>query len=115
MTPGQTHADTVFANDRRCHRSSLLVLRALDRHRDADVTSLIPMLSCRSCRPNGGRPPIANEYRRRNARAPSPAYIGRLKPGVWKAKGQTALRRSVEPATQSGHSVVMIGATQSDH
>ena len=27
-------------------------LRALDRHRDAAVTSLIPALSCRSCRPN---------------------------------------------------------------
>ena len=27
-------------------------LRTLDRHRDAAVTSLIPALSCRSCRPN---------------------------------------------------------------
>jgi hypothetical protein len=27
-------------------------LRTLDRHRDAAVTSLIPSLSCRSCRPN---------------------------------------------------------------
>jgi hypothetical protein len=27
-------------------------LRALDRHRDGAVTSLIPLLSCRSCRPN---------------------------------------------------------------
>ena len=27
-------------------------LRSLDRHRDAAVTSLIPSLSCRSCRPN---------------------------------------------------------------
>lgn len=27
-------------------------LRLLDRHRDAAVTSLIPSLSCRSCRPN---------------------------------------------------------------
>jgi hypothetical protein len=26
--------------------------RALDRHRDAAITSLIPSLSCRSCRPN---------------------------------------------------------------
>ena len=27
-------------------------LRTLDRHRDAAITSLIPALSCRSCRPN---------------------------------------------------------------
>jgi hypothetical protein len=27
-------------------------LRTLDHHRDAAVTSLIPALSCRSCRPN---------------------------------------------------------------
>jgi hypothetical protein len=27
-------------------------LSTLDRHRDAAVTSLIPALSCRSCRPN---------------------------------------------------------------
>jgi hypothetical protein len=27
-------------------------LRTLDRHRAAGVTSLIPALSCRSCRPN---------------------------------------------------------------
>jgi hypothetical protein len=27
-------------------------LRALDRHHDAAVTSLIPALSCRSCRPS---------------------------------------------------------------
>ena len=27
-------------------------LHMLDRHRDAAVTSLIPSLSCRSCRPN---------------------------------------------------------------
>jgi hypothetical protein len=27
-------------------------LRTLDRHYDAAVTSLIPALSCRSCRPN---------------------------------------------------------------
>ena len=27
-------------------------LRPLDRHRDAAVSSLIPALSCRSCRPN---------------------------------------------------------------
>jgi hypothetical protein len=33
------------------HKNSI-DLRTLDRHRDAAVTSLIPSLSCRSCRPN---------------------------------------------------------------
>jgi hypothetical protein len=46
-------------------------LRTLDRHREAAVTSLIPALSCRSCRPNApfaelvqlSRTSIADEIR----------------------------------------------------
>src|SRR5262250_3266039 len=35
-----------------CRTINAIDLRALDRHADAAVTSLIPALSCRSCRPN---------------------------------------------------------------
>ena len=35
-----------------CHTVSAIDLRGLDRHPDAAVTSLIPSLSCRSCRPS---------------------------------------------------------------
>jgi arginine exporter protein ArgO len=35
-----------------CRTINAIDLRTLDRHRDAAVTSLIPMLSCRSCRPH---------------------------------------------------------------
>jgi hypothetical protein len=35
-----------------CRTTRDVDLRALDRHRDAAVTSLIPLVSCRSCRPN---------------------------------------------------------------
>jgi len=35
-----------------CRTMRDIDLRVLDRHRDAAVTSLIPSLSCRSCRPN---------------------------------------------------------------
>jgi hypothetical protein len=35
-----------------CRTINAVDLRTLDRHRDAAVTSLIPALSCRSCRPN---------------------------------------------------------------
>ena len=35
-----------------CRTINAIDLRTLDRHRDAGVTSLIPVLSCRSCRPN---------------------------------------------------------------
>lgn len=35
-----------------CRTTSAIDLRALDRHPDAAITSLIPALSCRSCRPN---------------------------------------------------------------
>jgi beta-phosphoglucomutase-like phosphatase (HAD superfamily) len=35
-----------------CRTTNAIDPRTLDRHRDAAVTSLIPSLSCRSCRPN---------------------------------------------------------------
>jgi hypothetical protein len=35
-----------------CRTINAIDLRTLDRHRDAAITSLIPVLSCRSCRPN---------------------------------------------------------------
>jgi hypothetical protein len=35
-----------------CRTINAIDLRTLDRHHDAAVTSLIPALSCRSCRPN---------------------------------------------------------------
>jgi hypothetical protein len=35
-----------------CRTTNAIDLRTLDRHRDAAVTSLIPAMSCRSCRPN---------------------------------------------------------------
>jgi hypothetical protein len=35
-----------------CRTTQSMDLRTLDRHPDAAVTSLIPALSCRSCRPN---------------------------------------------------------------
>jgi len=54
-----------------CRSTSSIDLRCLDRHRDAAVTSLIPALSCRSCRPNApfaelvqlSRTSIADEMR----------------------------------------------------
>jgi len=54
-----------------CRTTNVIDLRTLDRHRDAAVTSLIPALSCRSCRPNApfaelvrlSRTSIANEMR----------------------------------------------------
>ncbi len=35
-----------------CRTTQAIDLRRIDRHPDAAVTSLIPALSCRSCRPN---------------------------------------------------------------
>jgi hypothetical protein len=35
-----------------CRTTQSVDLRTLDRHRDAAITSLIPSLSCRSCRPH---------------------------------------------------------------
>jgi hypothetical protein len=60
-----------------CQTINAIDLRTLDRHHDAAVTSLIPALSCRSCRPNApfaelvrlSRTSVADEmreeYRRR--------------------------------------------------
>lgn len=35
-----------------CRTTNAIDLRLLDRHPDAAITSLVPALSCRSCRPN---------------------------------------------------------------
>lgn len=35
-----------------CRTTRAIDLRSLDRHPDAAITSLVPALSCRSCRPN---------------------------------------------------------------
>ena len=65
-----------------CQTINAIDLRTLDRHHDAAVSSLIPALSCRSCRPNApvrrARAPIANGHRGPNARGASAAGIGRL-------------------------------------
>jgi hypothetical protein len=59
-----------------CRTTNAIDLRTLDRHRDAAVTSLIPSLSCRSCRPNApfaelvqlSRTSIADEMREQHRR-----------------------------------------------
>jgi hypothetical protein len=61
-----------------CRTTNAIDLRTLDRHRDAAVTSLIPALSCRSCRPNApfaelvrlSRISIADEMRVEHTRRP---------------------------------------------
>ena len=59
-----------------CRTINAIDLRTIDRHRDAAVTSLIPALSCRSCRPNApfaelvrlSRTSIADEMREEHRR-----------------------------------------------
>ena len=59
-----------------CRTINAIDLRGLDRHHDAAVTSLIPALSCRSCRPNApfaelvrlSRKSIADEMREEHQR-----------------------------------------------
>lgn len=59
-----------------CCSTNAVDLRALDRHRDAVVTGLIPSLSCRSCWPNApfaelvrlSRTSIADEMREAHRR-----------------------------------------------
>jgi len=59
-----------------CRTINAVDLRTLDRHHDAAVTSLIPALSCRSCRPNApfaelvrlSRTSIADEMREEHRR-----------------------------------------------
>jgi len=47
-----------------CRTINAIDLRTLDRYRDATVTSLIPALSCRSCRPNAPFLPNSRGYQR---------------------------------------------------
>jgi hypothetical protein len=59
-----------------CRTINAIDLRGLDRHPDAAVSSLIPALSCRSCRPNApfaelvrlSRTSIADEMREEHCR-----------------------------------------------
>jgi hypothetical protein len=59
-----------------CRTINAIDLRTLDRHHDAAITSLIPALSCRSCRPNApfaelvrlSRKSIAEEIREEHQR-----------------------------------------------
>ncbi len=56
-----------------CRTINAIDLRTIDRHRDAALTSLIPALSCRSCRPNAplaelSRMSIADEMREEDRR-----------------------------------------------
>jgi hypothetical protein len=59
-----------------CRTTGDVDLRQLDRHRGAAVTSLIPALSCRSCRPNApfaelvrlSKTSIADEMRQEHSR-----------------------------------------------
>jgi hypothetical protein len=59
-----------------CRTTNAIDLRTLDRHPDAAVTSLIPALSCRSCRPHApfaelvrlSRTSIADEMREEHRR-----------------------------------------------
>jgi hypothetical protein len=59
-----------------CRTINAIDLRTLDRHHDAAITSLIPVLSCRSCRPNApfaelvrlSRKSIADEMREEHQR-----------------------------------------------
>jgi hypothetical protein len=59
-----------------CRTTNAIDLRGLDRHRDAAVTSRIPALSCRSCRPNApfadlvrlSRLSVADEMREEHTR-----------------------------------------------
>ncbi len=59
-----------------CRTINSIDLRALDRHRDAAISSLIPSMSCRSCRPNApfaelvrlSRTSIADEMREEHTR-----------------------------------------------
>jgi hypothetical protein len=59
-----------------CRTINAIDLRTLDRHHDAAITSLIPALSCRSCRPSApfaelvrlSRKSIADEMREEQQR-----------------------------------------------
>ncbi len=69
-----------------CRTTQAIDLRTLDRHRDAAVTSLIPSLSCRSCRPHApfaelvrlSKTSIADEMRIEHTRR-RVGFIGRAR------------------------------------
>jgi len=95
-----------------CRTIQAIELRLLDRHPDAAV-SLIPALSCRSCRPNApfAELPIKNEHRGLNAGGeslsrpesgqtlPEVALGRRLGDPLWDTSGDDPTERSDEYQT----------------
>jgi len=88
-----------------CRTTQAIDLRTLDRHPDAAVTSLIPALSCRSCRPNArfaelvrlSRKSIADEIPCRPL-VRSIRQIGQTQsPATRSAKSLQSLRANVRP------------------
>jgi hypothetical protein len=71
-------------------------LRTLDRHRDAAVTSLIPALSCRSCRPNA---PFA-ELVRLSRTSGKPRLLSADLLGVKFSDGRHSIERREMPLTR---------------
>jgi hypothetical protein len=75
-----------------CRTTNAIDLRTLDRHRDAPVTSLIPALSCSSCRPNVpfaelirlSRTSIADEIREAQANSLRRRTIGVPRSYAWR-------------------------------
>jgi len=67
----------LWARSPACRTTGDVDLRALDWHRGAAVTALIPALSCRSCRPNApfaellklSRMSVADEWNMERGRA----------------------------------------------
>jgi hypothetical protein len=59
----------LYAKQSACRTINAIDLRALDRHPDAAVTSLVPALSCRSCRPNAPFAELVRLSRSRYRRA----------------------------------------------
>ncbi len=64
-----------------CRTINAIDLRTLDRHPDAAITSLIPWLSCRSCRPHA---PFAQLVRLSPASVADEIYMERSK--AWRGE-----------------------------
>ena len=97
-----------------CRTINAIDLRTLDRHHDAAVSSLIPALSCRSCRPNApfaefvrlSRTSIADEMREEHRRAEClandrdrPGRGGKRRSGIqFVSSGYSRVDEAIRPA-----------------
>jgi hypothetical protein len=83
-----------------CRTTQSVDLRTIDRHRDAMVSSVIPALSCRSCRPNA---PFAELLRLSQHSVADELYVSRARTVIWECLASDVPKGAAPKFTEPTH------------